>query len=194
MRQTTLCVPLEVKPESYSRLSALIEAVKKREDAGSPGTDENFDRLVHRIPGLHFMSMSVFPGAEYDPLFILEANFDGAPGPFWGQLEAVISEDLRKIIRCCKRPLDEDGPLYDATTAPEAKSPVAPYLEARTQSPSVFHHGNRGLPRPQILDERALFRDMRDALDSLPPSPVPSWHALGPVDVHKTLRAQMLPK
>ena len=47
MRQTTLSVPLEVKPESYSRLCALIDALKQREDksadpavanfAGSPG-------------------------------------------------------------------------------------------------------------------------------------------------------------
>ena len=32
MRQTTLSVPLEVKPESASRLTALIDALKLRED------------------------------------------------------------------------------------------------------------------------------------------------------------------
>jgi hypothetical protein len=192
MRQTTLGVPLEVKPESYSALSALIEEVKRREDAGTPSVDENFDRLVHRVPGLHFMSMSVFPGAEYDPLFILEANFDGDPGPFWSQLEALIGDCLRKIICCCKRPLDEDGPLYDAVTRPDSKSPVAAYLEARTQRPSVFHHGNRGLSRPQILDERALFRDVRDALDAEPPAQ--SWHNLAAPAVHQALRGQLLPK
>jgi hypothetical protein len=43
------------------------------------------------------MSMSVLPAAECAPLFILEANFDGLPGPFWGQMEAVLGEDLRAI-------------------------------------------------------------------------------------------------
>ena len=33
MTQTTLCVPLEVKPESCSRLCALIEALRCREDS-----------------------------------------------------------------------------------------------------------------------------------------------------------------
>ena len=63
------------------------------------------------------MSMSVFLAAEYDPLFILEANFDGVPGPFWGQMGLpILGEDLRAILRCCKRPLDKDGALYDAVS------------------------------------------------------------------------------
>ena len=32
MRQTTLCVPLEVKPESCDRLTALIDALRHDED------------------------------------------------------------------------------------------------------------------------------------------------------------------
>src|SRR5712671_4770893 len=69
-------------------------------------------RTPHRVgPGPAFMSMSVFPAADYDPLFILEANFDGPPGPFWGQLEPVLGDDLRAIVRCCKRPLDGDAAL-----------------------------------------------------------------------------------
>src|SRR5215831_12733000 len=108
MRQTTLCVPLEVKPESGSRLSELIDCLKRREDQSKNPQAMNFARLIGLVPTLHFMSMSVFPAAEYDPLFILEANFDGPPGPFWGQLEPVLGEDLRAILRCCKRPLDGD--------------------------------------------------------------------------------------
>src|ERR1700733_10939846 len=165
MRQTTLSVPLEVKPESCIRLSTLVDELKLREDKGNNPLLANFDQITRRIPTLHFMSMSVFPAADYDPLFILEANFDGAPGPFWGQLEAVLGEDLRRILRCCKRPLDAAGTLYDAVTAPDSRAPIAPYLEARTQFPSVYHHGNRGLPRPQILNDYALFLAVRDALD-----------------------------
>src|SRR5205085_11773409 len=150
MRQTTLCVPLEVKPESCSRLSELIDLLKQREDRGTSPLSTNFERLIGLVPSLHFMSMSVFPAADYDPLFILEANFDGPPGPFWGQLEAVLGDDLRAILRCCKRPLDGDGELYDAVTHSGTGVLVAPYMVARTRHTSVFHHGNRGLGRDRI--------------------------------------------
>lgn len=193
MRQTTLCVPLEVKPESCSRLSELIDQLKQREDKSVDPLAPNFERLIRLLPSLHFMSMSVFPGAEYDPLFILEANFDGPPGPFWGQLEPVLGEDLRAIVRCCKRPLDGDGALYDAMTQQGSRAPVAPYMEARTQPPSAFHHGNRGLTRDRILGDYALFRKLRDELDR-PSSPVsPHYHSLPRTELHAALRTAMLP-
>jgi len=162
MRQTTLCVPLEVKPESCGRIVALIEQLKRRADKS--GT-ENFAVVRDRVPTLHFMSLSVFPSADYDPELIIEANFDGPAGPFWGQLEAVFGEELREIIRCCKRPLTENGELYDAITRANSRIAVAGYLEARTQSPSVFHHGNRGLTRDRILNDHALFVAAQTALD-----------------------------
>jgi hypothetical protein len=193
MRQITLSVPLEVKPESSGRLSALIDGLKQREDQGNAPQYENFARIVQLVPSLHFMSMSVFPATEYDPLFILEANFDGLPGPFWGQMEAVLGNDLRAILRCCKRPLDEAGALYDAVTQEGSRAPVAPYMEARTQLPSVFHHGNRGLGRDQILGDYALFQDVRNELDKPPAPGVTHWHSLSRVDLHAALRAAMLP-
>jgi hypothetical protein len=192
MRQTTLCVPLEVKPESCSRLSELIDQLKQREDKSENPLAPNFERLIRLVPSLHFMSMSVFPGAEYDPLFILEANFDGPPGPFWGQLEPVIGECLRAIVRCCKRPLDGDGALYDAVTQQGSRAPIAPYMEARTKHPSVFHHGNRGLTRERILGDYALFQDVCKELDN-PPSPASkNYHGLAPAELHAELRAAML--
>jgi hypothetical protein len=193
MLQTTLSVPLEVKPESCSRLSALIDTVKRREDVGRDPLSENFARLIALVPCLHFMSMSVFPAADYDPIFILEANFDGAPGPFWGQLEAVLGEDLRAMLRCCKRPLDGTGTLYDAVTALGSRAPVAPYLEKRTQQPSVFHHGNRGLLCPQIRNDYALFLALRDELDKPPQPDQPHYHSMQPTALHAALRAAMLP-
>src|ERR1700688_5002854 len=114
MKQATFCVPLEVKPDSCSHLSALIERMKATEDTGAGGYPENFARLQREVPSLHFMSMSVFPASEFDPVSILEANIDGPPGVFWGQLEATLGGPLRDVLRCCKWPLDEDGPLYDA--------------------------------------------------------------------------------
>jgi len=161
MRQTTLCVPLEVKPESVGALSALITRFRL---AIEDGVDA-YGVIAAKVPTLHFMSMSVFPHSDYDPIFILEANFDRAPGVFWGQLEAAFGEDLRAMLRCCKRPLDGDGALFDAVTAPDSRSPVAPYLEARTQRPSVFHHGNRGLERDRILADWKLFERIREELD-----------------------------
>lgn len=192
MKQTTLCVPLEVKPESCSRLSSIIEQIRTREDK-EHSIPANFTRVIKSVPTLHFMSMSVFTATEYDPLFILEANFDGAPGVFWGQLEALCSEedDLRAIIRCCKRPLDDDGPLYDAIVAPGSRAPVSPFFEARTQEPSVFHHGNRGLTRDRILREAALFKAVREEIDK-PGSSAPRYRALGPGDMHAALRRHML--
>ena len=184
MRQTTLCVPLEVKPESCTRLSSLIERASNDADA-----DGHFAAIAHGAPTLHFLSMSVFPAAEYDPLFILEANFDGAPGPFWAQLEAVPGLELRAMLRCCKRPLDGDGALYDAVTQAGSRMPIAPYLEARTQRPSVFHHGNRGLACPRILAEHGLFLAMRDLLDG----GATQLHALPPAELHATLRQALLP-
>jgi len=190
MKQTTLCVPLEVKPESCSRLSAIIDEFRRREDTGQIG-EENFVRLKRDIPVLHFMSISVFTAAEYDPVFILEANFDGAPGVFWGQLEAAFADQLRAMLRCCKKPLDEDGPLYEAVTAPDSRAPVAPYFEARTRRPSVYHHGNRGMTRSRILEEAEIFQAVRDELDG------PTWEGHSPyrsisaVEVHRKLREKL---
>lgn len=80
MRQTTLSVVLEVKPESHDRLSALIDHLHDRRGAG--GKDD-YAWFMGGVPSVHFLSMNVFPGSSYDPLFVLEANFDGEPGVFW---------------------------------------------------------------------------------------------------------------
>ena len=68
------------------------------------------------------------------------------------------------MLRCCKRPSDDDGVLYDAVTAANSRYPIAPYLERRTLQPSVFHHGNRGLERERILREGELFLATRAEL------------------------------
>ena len=193
MKQMTLCVPLEVKPESCSRLSTLVEELRQQEDTGEFGIPENFARVCRDIPTLHFMSMSVFVAAEYDPIFILEANFDGPPGVFWGQMEAAFGSRLRDMLRCCKEPLDEDGPLYEAVTQLDSRSPVAPYFEARTQRPSVFHHGNRGLSRDSICGEAALFDAVQrelDEPDERGPSP---YRGIPACEVHRKLRGRLLP-
>ena len=186
MRQTTLSVSLEVEPASQTRLTALIDALHDR------GSQQDFSSYLAGVPLLHFMSLSVFPSPDYDPLFVIEVNFDGPPGPFWGQIEAAIGSPLRDMLRCCKRPLDDDGALYDYATGIDAP-PVAPYLERRASRPSVFHHGNRRMERGRIVAEGALFTGIRAALTPTDPVARQAWRVLTPAAIHARLRTQLLP-
>lgn len=187
MQQTTLSVALEVKPESIGILSSLIDALHDRAaPSDAPG---EFASFMAHVRSVHFLSMSVFPAADYDPLFVIEANFDGPADIFWGEMETAVGEELRGMIRCCKRPLDPTGPLYDAVTKPGARAPVAGYCRARALRPSVFHHGNRGLTRDRIIEEGALFRATRKVLAD-PDGPA---RAGTPVEIHRALRAALLP-
>lgn len=179
MRQTTLSVALEVKPESYRRLTDLVDAFRAR----SP-----YDGLHAQVPCLHFMSISVFPGYDYDPLFVVEANFDGPPDPFWADLDGFAADELRAMLRCCKRPRDNDGPHHDAVLAGGATP--GRYLAVRALRPSVFHHGNRGLTRERILGERALFLASRDVIGANEKS----YRTLQPAGIHRRLRDDLLPR
>src|SRR5215207_192727 len=192
MAQTTLSVVLEVLPASAGRLSRLIEQLKAVEDVQLPGETERYLNIKESVPSLHFISMSVFEDPHFDPIFVIEANFDGPSGPFWAQLEELHGKRLREMLRCCKRPSDEAGPLYDAVTAPGSRRPTGPYLEARTLRPSVFHHGNRGLTRDTILKEGELFLATRTELaqaDSAIPRPYRSMTAQ---EIHHNLRVALL--
>lgn len=188
MRQTTLSVGLEVKPESHDHLCGLLDALRPESSSYPSGGDVSFAELANAVPVLHFMSLSVFPGYDYDPLFVIEANFDGEPGPFWAQLEACYGPELRSFLRCCKRPLDRYGPLFDAVTAPDSREPIAPYLQARAERPTVFHHGNRGMSRDRILDEFALFKGTRVTLDAEDRA----YRTLSPAGIHAKLREELI--
>src|SRR4051812_1135709 len=194
MRQTTLSVTLEVQPESAGRLAGLIERLKAKEDVQHPGQTERYLYLKDSVPSLHFMSISMFEDPHYDPAFVIEANFDGAPGPFWAQLEAAHGECLREMIRCCKRPSDRAGLLYDAVTREGSRAPIAPYLEARTLPPSVFHHGNRGLTRERILQEGELFLAPRTELAQADPAIPNPYRSMSADEIHQTARAALLPR
>lgn len=193
MKQVTFSVALEVRPESAARVASLIEDLKDREDHPSGGTVDNFARLREGIPCLHFMSISVFTNSSYDPTLILEANFDGEPRDFWKQTDALMGEALREIIRCCKAPLDEDGPLYHKVTAEGSTVPATRYLEARAGAPSVFHHGNRGLARDRILNDASLFRALRAELDNPDNQGPTPYRNASLQQVHRRLREAMLP-
>jgi len=191
MRQTTLSVALEVEPVSVDRLSALIDSVKCQEEDPASGYAEKYGRLQAGVPVLHFMSMSVFPSADYDPIFVIEANFDGPPGVFWGQMEATLGPQLRAMLRCCKKPANRDGPLFVAVTSPDSRYPVAPYFAARSLRPSAFHHGNRGLDRGRILDEGRLFLATRKALAQPDPAAPNPYRLMPAARIHTELRAAL---
>jgi hypothetical protein len=193
MRQTTLSVALEVQPESDRRLSQLIDRLRREEEKPPPGSIDKYGRLKAGVPSLHFMSISVFSSADYDPLFVIEANFDGSPGVFWAQLEATLGPQLREMLRCCKKPLNQDGPLYLAVTASGSRDPLAPYFEARTLRPSAFHQGNRGLARDRILSEGELFRAARIELAQPEPAKPNPYRSMTAAGIHAALRAAMTP-
>jgi hypothetical protein len=192
MRHVTLSVTLEVEPESCAQLSTLIDDLKKQEESAPFGIPESYDRLKAAIPTAHFVSISVFPSADYDPLMVIEANFDGEPGVFWGQVEAALGTQLRPMLRCCKRPRDESGPLFDSVTAPDSKAPIAPYLEARTLQPSVYHHGNRGMSRDRILRESELFLATRKEIAQSGAGGPSPYRDISAAQVHQRLRAALL--
>lgn len=194
MIQTTLSVPLEVKPESTARLSSLIDEFKRQEDKLLVGDAENFARLFTHIPTLHFMSMSVFEDHAYDPIFIIEANFDGPRDAFWSQLETLAGDTIREMLRCCKSPLDGSAELYGWVTEKDSVVPVGSYLEAKTQGPSVFHHGNRGLHRDQILNEAKLFRAIRAELDAPENQGPDPYRGVAPEEFHKQLFRRLEPE
>jgi hypothetical protein len=188
MRQTTLSVALEVKPDSLEHLSGLLDRLRdKRSQDPAAGTGP-FAEFLETAPTLHFMSISVFPGFDYDPLFVIEANFDGEPGPFWADLEAGIGPELRSFLRCCKKPGDSDGPLYVAVTEAGSRAPIAPYLQARSLKPTVYHHGNRGMTRDRILAEFEVFKATRVALAAN----ALAYEQLTPARIHQRLRAGLV--
>lgn len=188
MQQSTLSVALEVKPESYEHLSELLNKLYNRRGDNQQGVTGEFAPFLATVPVLHFMSLSLFPGYEYDPLFVIEANFDGEPGPFWAQLEASIGSELRNFLACCKRPRDRLGPLFDSITASDSRVPIAPYLEAQSLVPTVYHHGNRGMTRKRILDEFTLFETTQKVLNASDAD----YRKLPPLAIHKKLREALV--
>jgi hypothetical protein len=185
VRQTVRSLVLEVQPTSAEVLRGLIVALRTREGAA----ESPYDRLKRQVPALHFMSMTVFEDAHYDPIFVIEVNFDGAPGPFWAQLEAAIGPDLRGMLRCCKPPQDSSGPLFAAVTAGGSRRLLAPFLEMRAARPAIHHVGNRGLARDRIVRQRALFFAAQDELgDGL------RFQGREPEEVHRELREALLPR
>ena len=191
MAQTILTAVAEVQPASAHRLRAQLDALTARQEAKPSPGDQAYDHLRSAVPVLHFMSITVASDDQYDPLLVIEANFDGPAAAFWPQLEAAIGPDLRALLRGCKRPRDARGALFDAVTQPGSSAPLAPLLHALTVLPAVQHQGNRGLDRARVIAEGKLFQAVQDQLDS-PAAPGPRQR---PAEmIHQHLRAALLPQ
>src|ERR1700733_3359646 len=98
---TIVDVVLEVNPDSSSLLQRLVLELTQREFPDFP----NLQKLTH----LHFMSMQVFEDPHFDPLFILENNFDGDASIYWPEVLSIIGDDLRAIFACTKAAVDQEG-------------------------------------------------------------------------------------
>ena len=183
MHQTTLSVVLELQPRSVGHASDLLQRWRQSPAAA-------YDQMKAALPALHFLSGTVFYDGRYDPILAVEANVDGDAAPFWAALETAYCDLLRDLVRCCKRPANGTSATYDAIVADASRHPVAPYLEALSRPPMVFHHGNRGLDRARIEREAALFQAARQEIDLDHPQ---AYAAAAPAQVHATLRAAMLP-
>ncbi len=189
MAQTILTAVADVQPASAARLRAQLDALAARQEAKPKPGDQAYDALRSAVPALHFMSITVASDDQYDPVLVIEANFDGPAAAFWPQLDAAIGPDLRALLRGCKRPRDARGALFDAVTLPGSSAPLAPLLQALTVLPAVQHQGNRGLSRARVIAEGKLFQAVQDQLDSTA--------ALGPRPaelIHQQLRAALLPQ
>jgi hypothetical protein len=155
--QNVFVFAMEISPRSADRLRELITPIHIR---------KSLDARLDQIQTLHFASMTVFEDQRLDPTLVLEANFDGRPGPFWADLEAAIGPRLRGMLRFCKRPSGAAGDMFDVVTAPDSQAPIAPLLEAVAVRPTAVHQGNRGARRAQIEQEAQLFGDVRRAMSN----------------------------
>jgi hypothetical protein len=184
MAQTLISVVLEVQPQNAERLRGLIIQLNDNQSAMDPAYAG-----MQAIRRLHFVAMTVFADDQYDPILVLEANFDPPAGPFWAALAAAIGPQLREALRCCKRPPGRTGEMFDAVTAPGAKTPIAPLLEALMVDPVVRHQGNRGMSRERIEQEAELFLDLRAELKDRG-----KFQSRSAAQVHSDLRAAILPR
>lgn len=173
----TLSLTLELDPRSAPLARAELEALKARAQA------DGYREFGSAMAMAHFMSMTVFDDYDFDPAFILEANFDGPATAFFKRLEETIGDGLRRLLACVKaRP----GEAHRLIAQAAAGGSVAAALAACAQQPEIFHHGNRGLSRARIEREAALFNAASAAADD------PDLRRKDAVGVHNHLRQTLV--
>jgi hypothetical protein len=191
MQQTIVSVVLPVPTELVAPMQTAIGALHDK----LSGQGGDFAVLRAGVPMLHFMSIMLFGRYDGVPkgdvpasaLFVLEANMDGAAGPFWAALESQIGEDLRNLFRLCAPPRGRWDHMFKAITDAGSRAPVAPLLERQSVFPAAGHIGVRGMSRERILRHDRLFQDIQACLP--PPAEV---LADGAAAMHDWLRDRML--
>jgi hypothetical protein len=189
MTQTVLSVMVDVDPAGVNALRTCIDNLRAVQEVSGNGV-QAYDTLRDAVPMLHFMSITVFPDDQYDPLLVLEVNFDGAPADFWQSLSAAIGAELRSMLRLCKCPRDGSAALFKAVTGAGSTVPLDTFLASQAQPPIAQHQGHRGLARERIIQEGKLFAAIQLELTNNGAA----YAALNPGGIHGQLRKVMRAK
>lgn len=184
MAQTLLSLILDLRPASVMQVQDIL--ARWRDDQEQ--APDFYSEMRIRMPGLHFMSFTVFTDSQDDPILAIEANTDDDAKLFWHRLAAAYADILRTVILCCKRPAGRAGSLLDAAVRPGATDGVAAFFQHLSRQPVAGYQGHRGLTRARIEQEAALFIDMQTLLEQRTAT-MPTT-AIG---LHAELRAALLP-
>ena len=184
MAQTLLSLILELRPASVMHVQDILARWRDNQEQ----RPDRYSEMRIRMPGLHFMSFTVFTDSQEDPILAIEANTDDEAKLFWHRLAAAYSDILQTIVLSCKRPAGRAGSFLDAAVRSGATDSVAAFLQHLSQRPVAGHQGHRGLTRARIEQEAALFTDMQTLLGQRTAT-TPAT-AIG---LHAELRAALLP-
>ena len=184
MAQTIATVAFEALPTTVTLLEKAITAFRRMQE---PDDGPAYMDLSRNLPTLHFMSIMVFRDSTYDPLFLMEVNFDGDPREFWKALCRIAGKPIIDIMRYCAPPRDAGAAQAFADMLATGDG-LPGVLAAAAVHPTASHLGNRGLPRTQIEAEAALFDRAQQALNAGDAA----YRAQAPADIHKTLRGSVL--
>jgi hypothetical protein len=185
MAQFIATVAFEALPSTVALLEQAITAFRTMQE---PETGPAYLDLKRNLPALHFMSIMVFRDPIYDPLFLMEVNFDGDPRSFWHALSTTAGPPIIQMLRFCAPPHDaaEARRFADLFQSGQGLPEV---LAANAVHPTASHLGNRGLTRAQIEAEATLFEKTQLELNANDTD----FRSKTPVAIHKSLHDRLVP-
>ena len=182
MRQTILSVvgrrsterPASVRPhEAFKR---------QQEEAGWRFTAGS------RTVCLRCTRRAIFPGAHYDPIFVIEANFDGSP-ELLGQMEATLADLLRPSCAAARGPRTVAG-SHDAVTKPDSRVSGRRVLAAERSAPASFIRATGTRADRMTARAGALWPSGRSSRKQ--PDSAKSYRAIQAEQIHVRLRNAMV--
>lgn len=178
-------IVLEANPDSFELLCQRARAFALKEDPQQSGAP-SFVRLK-QIDQLHFMSLQIFQDRHFDPLLVIESNFDGASDDYWRQVLQHTGEDLRAIFACTKPASQQQWlPLFTEGSTLS----LVPFIKAYSITPSASHVGALGMTLGRINRDRNLFDDLQAYLGTA----ALDFRGLTTVEMHQKLRQWVLPR